>query len=52
MQIAPPPPERQSELAEQRGGIVADIKIAMGGAMGQELEACMMQGGAGWFYGR
>lgn len=46
-QIAPPPPERQAELAAQRQGIITDIKIAMGGAMSAELEACMLQGEQG-----
>jgi hypothetical protein len=43
-QIAPPPVEQLAELAEQRSSIIADVKIAMGGAMSVELEECMLQG--------
>lgn len=34
------------ELAGQRAAILADVKIAMGGAMSAELENCILQGGA------
>ena len=44
LQIAPPQPEREAELAAQRQTIIGDIKIAMGGAMSAELEKCMLQG--------
>ena len=44
LQIAPPPPDREAELAAQRQTIIGDIKIARGGAMSAELEKCMLQG--------
>lgn len=44
-QISLPPADKQAELAARRQAIIADIKIAMGGAMSAELEACMLQGG-------
>ena len=38
LQIAPPPAEKQAELAVLRQGITADIKIAMGA--GQPIAGC------------